>query len=435
MGREVRADLAPFFLALVLATAAVCTAFPRKALAQEGDGDLDRRLSRYGLSVRAGAAYTFQGVAGGGVNGPLFDVASDENDIGNTVSGELVLELDTSAAGLWQGGFFNFRLDARAGRSILQRAGSVSAVDNDALFPNVVDEFDDEALAVTDLSYTQYLGKRVGFFGGLLDSAEGDENAIAGSALSNAHFLNSALLYSLVEDATVPNASLGGGVLLDWSETLYGSFSVFGTEETAGEDPFDHTEGTTFSMEWTLHHSFGELGGAQTIGMLYGIDASRLAIATDPRQLLAIVLAGLPIPDTDDDTWAFYYNGHQYVRGDESDGWGVFARFGVSDGDPNPVEWTAAAGVGGTAPFTRRGDDRWGIGVFYVGVSDKGLLEGLGVDDEIGGEVFYNLAVTPWLRITPDVQIIDGAFPRSDTTWVLGVRTHIAYASASPAGE
>lgn len=407
-------------------------ALPSHGFAEQSPAE---ELARFGLSARVGAAYTFQGVAGGGVDGPVFDAVSDEDDLGNTVSGDLELELDTGAAGLWTGGFFNLRLDARAGRSVLQRAGTVSAVDNDALFPNVVDEFDDEAIAITDLSFTQYVGERVALFGGLLNTAEGDENEIAGSALSNAHFLNSALLYSLVEDATVPNTSLGGGILLEWSETLYGSFSVFGTEETAGDDPFDDWEGTTFSTEWTLGHTLGSVAGAQTFGVLYGIDASRLAIATDPRRLLAIVLAGLPVPDTEDDTWAIYYNGHQYVSGDAEGGWGVFARFGVSDGDPNPIEWTAAAGLGGTGLFSRRADDRWGVGVFYVGVSDEDLLEGLGVDDEIGAELFYNVAVMPWLRITPDVQVIDGAFPRSDTTWVLGIRTHIGYATSSPTDD
>ena len=43
---------------------------------------------------------------------------------------------------------------------MLQRAGSVSAVDNDALFPNVVDRFDEEALALTAFTFTQALGEK-----------------------------------------------------------------------------------------------------------------------------------------------------------------------------------------------------------------------------------------------------------------------------------
>src|SRR6185436_1392316 len=144
------------------------------------------------------------------------------------------------------------------------------------------------------------------------------------SALSNEHFLNSALLYSLVEDATVPHVALGGGVLFDPNEHVSGSLSVFGSRETAGTDPFDHWNGTTFSTEWTLRSEVRGLSGAQTYGFLYGIDASRTDIAADPRLVLGSVLLGVPIPTTDADSWAFYYNAHQLVAGNESNGFGPF---------------------------------------------------------------------------------------------------------------
>jgi porin len=384
-------------------------------------------LAEKGLTADLDVTYTFQGVAAGGAEGDLFRRLSDEDDTGHTVSGDLRLEADTEKAGLWPGGFFNFRLEGRAGRSVLERAGSVSAVLNDALFPNVIDRFDEEALAITDLSWTQYLGEKVALYGGLLNMAEGDENALAGSALSNERFLNSALLYSLVEDATLPNAALGGGILYEPSEDVSGSFSVSGTEETAGEDPFSHTDGTTFSSEWTFGHTLLERPGAQTLGAAYGIDLERTNIALDPRRLLGLILAGQPIPSTTDDTWAFYYNAHQYVQGDDEGGWGVFVRFGLSDGDPNPVEWNIAGGLGGTGLFPSRESDTWGLGVFHLVMSDEDLLSGLGVGDEVGGEIFYSVAARPWLHVTLDAQVIDSALPDVDTAWVLGVRSHVNF--------
>jgi porin len=303
----------------------------------------------------------------------------------------------------------------------------VSPVNNDALFPNVVERFDEETIAVTELVFTQYVFDWIGLFGGLLDTAEGDANELAGSALSDSHFLNAALLYSLVEDATVPNVSLGGGVEFEPETFVSGSISAFTSEEAAGVDPFDRTEGTTLSTEWTVAHElpFLERSGAQTVGFLYGFDASRTAIASDPRLVFGSVLLGLSVPTTNDDTWAFYYNGHQYVQGDADQGWGIFARFGVSDGNPNPVEWNVAGGLSGKRLLSLRPQDTWGVGVFCVGLSDEDLLKGLNVGDEVGGELFYNVAVTPWLHVTPDVQVIDSALPRVDTAWVLGIRTHV----------
>jgi len=239
--------------------------------------------------------------------------------------------------------------------------------------------------------------------------------------------LNTALLYSLVEDATVPNVSLGSGILFEPSESITGSVSVFGTGETAGEDPFEDWHGTTFSTEWTFGHTLAEREGAQTFGFLYGIDASRTDIAVNPRVVISSVTHDRPIPTTDADTWAFYYNSHQFIHGDAEGGWGVFTRFGISDGNPNVVKWNAAGGLGGVGLIPGREKDRWGLGAFYLDMSNDDLLNGLGVGDEVGGELFYNIVVTPWFHVTLDAQVIDSAIPAGDTAWVFGMRTHLIF--------
>jgi porin len=207
---------------------------PRSALTGNWGGVRDA-WEQHGVTLDLDLTYTFQSVVGGGLEGPLFPAFSDEDDTGNTVSSNLLLSLDTEKAGLWSGGTLDVALDARAGRSVVERAGTVSAVNNDALFPNVVDRFDDEAIALTQLAYTHQIAERWSVFGGLLNTAEGDANAIAGSALSNEHFLNSALLYSLVEDATVPHVALGGGVLFEPSERISGRCRCSGAARPRGE--------------------------------------------------------------------------------------------------------------------------------------------------------------------------------------------------------
>ena len=39
-----------------------------------------------------------------------------------------------------------------------------------------------------------------------------------------------------------------------------------------------------------------------------------------------------------------------------------------------------------------------------------------------GAELFYNIGVTPWFHLTPDVQIIKPASERVDTAVVVGFR-------------
>lgn len=380
-----------------------------------------------GLTVDIDTTWTVQGIASGGYPDRVASVLGDEDDVEQTASANLLLEFDTGQAGLWSGGTFALGAEGRVGSSVLTRTGGIAAVNNDALFPNVVDRYDQETIAVTGFTYTQELGAGFSVFGGLLNTAEGDDNAIAGSALSNQHFLNSALLYSLTEDATVPNVAPGAGILFEPTESVSGSFSVFGTTERAGEDPFDDYKGTTFSTEWTIGHDLAGRGGAQTIGFLYGIHGDRTAVTTGRRSLLESILVGQPLPSTGDDTWSLYYNAHQYVAGDEERGWGPFVRWGVSDGDPNPVRWSAAGGLGGIGLLPGRDRDAWGLGVYGIGASDEELLDVLGIDDEVGGEAYYGVQMTGWMQVTLDLQVIDPGLPRAGTAWVLGTRAHVEF--------
>lgn len=393
----------------------------------EGTTRLQARLAESGLTTHFDATYVFQSVVEGGFRGPYFDAFSDETENGHTLSGDLRAELDTERAGWWSGGTFRTRIQNRVGRSAVERAGSLAAINNDALFPNVLDKFDQYAFAISEMAYEHQINESVSVFGGLLNTSQGDENTLAGAALSHSHFLNFALLYSVVEDATCAHTALGGGVNLTPRENVSGSFSVYGSSETAGENPFRNWNGTTLSTEWTVTHTLRERPGAQTLGLLYGINVLRTDLFTDPRLVLISVVLGLPIPADRTDTWAVYYNCHQFIQGDEEGGWGVFARWGFADGNPNPVRLNAALGLGGIGLLPGRDRDRWGLGVFLVDMSDADLLKGLHITDEVGGEIYYNIALSPTLSMTPDIQVVDSGLPRAETVWVLGLRANFTF--------
>jgi porin len=199
-----------------------------------------------------------------------------------------------------------------------------------------------------------------------------------------------------------------------------------GSTETAGKSPFDNYDGTTFASEWTFKYQLAQRPGGMTIGGLYSINGNRLSVGEDPRILVQDALAGNSLK-TDKDAWALYWNGFQYLQGDEKRGWGVFGRFGLSDGDPNPVAWSMAAGIGGVGLLPSREKDRWGVGIYYLKYADDGVIEALGVDNETGGEVFYNLEFTPWMHVTLDAQVADSALPGVDTAFVLGSRVAISF--------
>jgi porin len=111
-------------------------------------------------------------------------------------------------------------------------------------------------------------------------------------------------------------------------------------------------------------------------------------------------------------------------------GLGFYAKAGVSDGNPNPIERFFSGGVTGQGMVAGRPDDVFGLGYFYYNFSNdlQGATAGaINFDNEQGIELFYNWAVTPWLRISPDLQWIDPANGDNDQAWVGTVRVNVTF--------
>jgi porin len=187
---------------------------------------------------------------------------------------------------------------------------------------------------------------------------------------------------------------------------------------------------------------FFGLTGHQLIGAGY---SNKEFTALDQR--LRFVLENQRT-ETKKGSWNMYYNFDQYFyepKKGSGQGAGVFGRFGASDGNPNPVHYFMSAGVGGKGIIPSRPLDRFGIGYFYIDVKSVSLQGPFRtrkfLRDEQGLEAFYNVAVTPWLQVTPDLQIIRGAqkqtitrtgpitFDRKDidTDTVLGLRVNLVF--------
>lgn len=131
--------------------------------------------------------------------------------------------------------------------------------------------------------------------------------------------------------------------------------------------------------------------------------------AGDVRRQL---LAGQPV--TKKGYWFASYGFQQFLAHSEKEkgvGWGGFGLVNVSDGNPNPVKWSVIGGLAGNNLLPGRELDRWGLGYFHYGLSQL-LIDGLARfairrRSESGFEAFYNLALTPWLRLSADVQYVD----------------------------
>jgi porin len=114
-------------------------------------------------------------------------------------------------------------------------------------------------------------------------------------------------------------------------------------------------------------------------------------------------------------TWNVVYSFDQYLwqpDGDSKRGIGLFFSFGATDGNPNPIQYSYMMGIGGKGMFAGRPYDSFGIGWARSQFSSQfvPLLRerlGLGLDHEDAVEMYYTAAITPWLNVSPDIQVIN----------------------------
>ena len=108
----------------------------------------------------------------------------------------------------------------------------------------------------------------------------------------------------------------------------------------------------------------------------------------------------------------------------------MFGNAGISDGDPNPIDWSIIFGIGGSSPIRNRKLDTFGIAYYYLGFGEnfKNIAPAIiPLRDERGLELFYNFGVTPWFHLTTDMQVITPILERADTSLVLGLRAKIDF--------
>jgi porin len=105
--------------------------------------------------------------------------------------------------------------------------------------------------------------------------------------------------------------------------------------------------------------------------------------------------------------FAAYYNFDQYIyepKKGSGKGFGIFGRFGASDGKPNPLHYFLSVGVGGKGLGYSRPNDSFGIGYYYQWIRNPTLTGPLAtrefLHDENGGEAYYNIALTPWALLS-----------------------------------
>jgi porin len=272
-----------------------------------------------------------------------------------------------------------------------------------------------------------------------LTPTSGDMNEFA-HGKGDVQFMNSAFSVNPVLLLTVPYSTLGAGVIVlptkDPKAAIIG-FNVLQTNGKPNTVGFSdlHSNQLTFGGEGRVRTNFFGLTGHQLIGGFY---SNKTFTSLD--QSLRFFIENRDLEEQDG-SWNIYYNFDQYLyepQKGSGQGIGIFGRLGVSDGNPNPIHFFFSIGVGGKGIIPGRPLDRIGIGYYYMDVNNLKFTGVRGRErsflrDEYGFEAFYNVAITPWMQMTPDIQVIRPAQKETisrenvHTATVLGLRLQMLF--------
>ena len=312
-----------------------------------------------------------------------------------------------------------------------------------------------DIFGVSAWNFTQFLspyfGLSIGKFA-TITANSGDMNEFA-HGKGDTNFMNMALNVNPLVAFTVPYSTLGIGLIVlptkDPKEAIVTLFlmSATGNPTVSGFGDLND-DNLVVAAEGRVRTNFFGLTGHQVLGTTF---SNKNYTSLDVRLDRDTIENGALRPAKG--SWNISYNFDQYLYEPKKGvdrGIGIFMRLGVSDGNPNLMKFFSSFGVGGKGMFESRPNDKFGFGYYFMNISNPTIQGPLQTTkllrDEYGFEAFYNVAITPWLLLTPDLQVIRGAqknklsvgqgplglLPRIDkhsigTATVLGVRLQVVF--------
>jgi porin len=335
------------------------------------------------------------------------------------------LDLDSRAIGLWEGGKFHVHLE--------YVFGPLSGTLGEAFFPtNAGMAFPTggpDSLVATSLNFTQNFGDKFSLQIGKISILDVFENDLFFGGWGIHRFANT--IFVAPPSGLVPPVFFGGIATLKLDPVTV-SFWVYDpkdrTQEYWPDDLF--AEGVTYYLS-TGYATM--LFNRPTRFSLTGIYSSKSGVDFDFISQ-SIVLQTPPAQKTGAYSVGFQFS-HLLVQSpnDPARGWGVFLRGAAADGNPNYIQNSIIAGIGGSSLFGGRELDSFGIGYYYYDLSNSLTLSvsqlpgSVRFEDEQGFELYYSYAVTPWLFITADVQYILPPRNTFENALIAGLRANLRF--------
>jgi porin len=371
---------------------------------------LRKSIADRGVEFDLSATQFYQGVASGG--------KEQEWEYGGKL--DYFMDVDAGKLGLKQGFHVNMHAETRFGQSINPVDGLLAPSNIAMLFPTP----NSDVTSITGLKLTQALNENFAIYAGKINTLDDYALRYAGGP-GLGGFMNTSLVFNPILARTVPYSAAGVGAAFLREGGSSFTFTVFDPQERVVMGLEDlYARGVVLVPDLLLKVKPLGLPGTYMFGATYS-NAEYVSVERS---------AWLDVPDVpgvypvERGSWCTYANFYQSLWVDpcnEKRHWGLFGQFGISDGNPNPIRYTANGGIAGQGIIPSRNLDRFGVGYFYVGLSDnfKTLLEPRAPQqDEYGVELFYNYAITPWCFLSGDLQVARPSTVGLDTSILPGLR-------------
>lgn len=351
----------------------------------------------------------YQGLASG--------TGDEDFDYGGKL--DAFINLDSSKMGLWEGGVFRSHLEYSHGDLATNLGGALFATNTALYWP--VDT--PEELVATSLYFTQKVGDRSSIALGKFNPVDfyAADPFYGGWGIDR--FVN--LILAAPPSGLIPVVFMG--VVANVQTVPFSlTFMIFDPNDRTNDyfpsDLFE--DGVNFSVGGTHLSTLAGRKTSYTFTGLYstaeGVDYSSLG-------------GGIFETSAKKGAWNINFEFKhklQEVAGEPNTAWGFYLKAAVADGNPNYVQRSLIAGIGGKALFLGRPQDSFGLGAYYYNLSDE-LEDTINpvavIEDEAAIELFYSYSVTPWLYFSPDIQYVKPARDRFDYAVVLGLRMQIRF--------
>ena len=387
-------------------------------------GGTRTRWKEHGLEMQFNVAGFVQGTASGGVKRETEWNGKFESRI----------SVDFEKLWGWKHWSAETKVEYRFGGPALTGTGAINSVNTYVIVPAA----QGSVFAITALNFTRTFplnpkkGDEIAISFGRYNTLDIQEKFFGGAGLDK--FFNGAHIGPMTGLRQVPNVTNGASFDYVRNGDSLISFGLLDPNDHSTNAGLDHLFGDGVTLAPVINLPSKWFGKDGKHSFSYTVTTKKY---TPFDAIRLIVLPGPPLNPIQPRRGSFSlsYVGRQYlIEKGKDDGWGVFTQLSFADKNTSPVTRFFDVGVGGNGIFARRQQDDFGLAYGYTGLSSV-LVKNLNLASlgnvrphaEHQFEGFYNLHLTPWLRLTGDLQIIRPVVRRAATAVVPAARVEFIF--------